>query len=174
MENKPDIIKTIHAEGFEPKRKGRAYWLCCPFHDDKTPSFKVDPARQTFHCFGCGEHGDAISFIQKLHGLSFKDALRYLGIENGKQPQIDHRRRKKRELVKAFGEWRDCYYQELCSQRRTYVEMTRDLKTMDQVESMAWMLHELTLIEHRLNVLFNGSDEEKYMLFREVKENGKV
>ena len=48
----------------ELKRKGRLYEACCPFHEEKTPSFKVDPSRGTWRCFGaCGEGGDVLSFV---------------------------------------------------------------------------------------------------------------
>ena len=58
---------------------GSKYKCCCPFHHEKTPSFFVDPIRNTWHCFGaCGEGGDAIAFIQKKESLSFIDAIRHL------------------------------------------------------------------------------------------------
>lgn len=173
MENKPDLIETIHREGFDPKQQGRSWWLPCPFHPDRTPSMKIDPDRQTFFCFSCNEGGDVIVFIQRLHGLSFKEALKHLGMETGKPPKIDHREKKKRELVKEFRAWRDAYYMELCRQRLFYESMTRDLKDMEQVELVAWMFDELPLIEHKLDILFNGTDEEKYDLYREEIENGK-
>lgn len=54
----------------ELKQRGRDFWGCCPFHEEKTPSFKVDPKKQTWHCFGCGEGGDALDFIMKAEGLN--------------------------------------------------------------------------------------------------------
>ena len=75
--NKPDIKLIIEQEGIELKR-GKAL---CPFHSERTPSFMVNRNKQTFHCWGCGEHGDVISFIMKLKGISFEDALIYVGIK---------------------------------------------------------------------------------------------
>ena len=57
--------------GYEPNR---ANFICCPFHSEKTPSMKI--YKQNYHCFGCGEHGDIVSFVQKLFGLSFPDTLK--------------------------------------------------------------------------------------------------
>ncbi|MGL4831901.1 MAG: DNA primase, partial [Propionibacteriaceae bacterium] len=57
----------------------------CPFHDEKTPSFHVNPARGFYHCFGCGEGGDAIAFLQKLNNLSFAEAIEHLADRTGVQ-----------------------------------------------------------------------------------------
>lgn len=53
------------------KKAGANYKACCPFHDEKTPSFNVRPDKGFYHCFGCGVHGDAISFIREFEGLGF-------------------------------------------------------------------------------------------------------
>ena len=66
--------------GIEVKRNGMA---CCPFHDDKNPSMKVD---QRFHCFGCGEDGDVIDFTAKLFNLSPKEAAEKLELLAKKHP----------------------------------------------------------------------------------------
>lgn len=62
-------------------RSGRNWKGCCPFHDDRTPSFVVYDHH--FHCFGCGEHGDAIDFVRKTKGGAFMDAVNSLGAEAG-------------------------------------------------------------------------------------------
>jgi DNA primase len=65
------------------KKAGRNFKGLCPFHDEKTPSFNVSPDRQIFHCFGCGEGGDAIGFLMKHEALSFPEAARVLAGECG-------------------------------------------------------------------------------------------
>ena len=56
-------------------RNGQNYWGCCPFHNEKTPSFSVNEEKGFYHCFGCGEHGDIISFTMKHNNLDFKAAI---------------------------------------------------------------------------------------------------
>lgn len=68
----------LFSERTEVKQRGRDFWCCCPFHQEKTPSCKIDPVTQTWHCFGCGEGGDAISYIRKLDDVGFVDAVRFL------------------------------------------------------------------------------------------------
>lgn len=60
------------------KRIGRHLKACCPFHGEKTPSFMVQPEKQTFHCFGCGVGGDVFSFVMRHENMSFPEALRHL------------------------------------------------------------------------------------------------
>jgi len=72
-----DIVDLI-ASYIPVKRAGSSYKANCPFHNEKTPSFHINPQRQSFKCFGCGEGGDAFSFVMKHEGLSFVDAVRKL------------------------------------------------------------------------------------------------
>ena len=77
-------IKEV-VEGYVPlERKGSNYMGLCPFHEDHHPSLIVNPEKQTFHCFACGEHGDAIAFVQKMEHCSFMEAVGKLKMENGK------------------------------------------------------------------------------------------
>lgn len=59
-------------------RKGKEFMACCPFHEEKTPSFTVSPSKQFYHCFGCGEHGTAIGFLMDYGNLSFVEAVEEL------------------------------------------------------------------------------------------------
>jgi len=71
-------IAEIIGEHVSLKRAGTNLKGLCPFHSEKTPSFTVNPERKTYHCFGCGEGGDAISFMMNFHRLSFAEALKEL------------------------------------------------------------------------------------------------
>jgi len=77
-----DIVSLI-SENIELKKAGANYLGLCPFHAEKTPSFSVSPARQFFHCFGCGESGDVFSFMMKFHRLTFPEALKELARRAG-------------------------------------------------------------------------------------------
>jgi DNA primase len=72
-----DIVELI-ASRVPLKKAGREYKACCPFHDEKTPSFWVSPDKQFFHCFGCGAHGTALGFLMQYDTLSFTDAVEEL------------------------------------------------------------------------------------------------
>jgi DNA primase len=77
-----DIVELISS--YLPlKRSGGNYQGLCPFHGEKTPSFNVNPARQIFHCFGCGVGGNSVTFVMKMEGLSFPEAVRRLGSRVG-------------------------------------------------------------------------------------------
>lgn len=72
-----DIVEVI--ERYLPLKKGGAnYFACCPFHGEKSASFSVSPTKQFYHCFGCGAHGSAISFLMEYSGLGFIDAVKEL------------------------------------------------------------------------------------------------
>lgn len=64
-------------------RKGQNYWGCCPFHNEKTPSFSVNEEKGFYHCFGCGEHGDIISFTMKTNNIDFRAAITELAAQAG-------------------------------------------------------------------------------------------
>lgn len=64
-------------------RKGREHWGCCPFHNEKTPSFSVSDEKGFYHCFGCGAHGDVIGFVMRAQGLPFPEAVERLAAEAG-------------------------------------------------------------------------------------------
>ncbi|MCL2882396.1 MAG: DNA primase [Coriobacteriia bacterium] len=72
-----DLVGLI-GERVQLKQRGRQWWGCCPFHNEKTPSFKVDPASGLWHCFGCSEGGDAFGYVMRTEGMDFAEAVRFL------------------------------------------------------------------------------------------------
>ena len=86
IKSRIDIVSYVQRYVPGLKKAGRNHKACCPFHNEKTPSFVVNPARQSWHCFGaCAEGGDLFTFAQKVHGWDFKEALRELAHEAGVQ-----------------------------------------------------------------------------------------
>ena len=72
--NRVDVIDVID-KSVPLKKAGSNYVACCPFHQEKSPSFTVSPSKQFYHCFGCGAHGSALSFLIEYQGMSFVDAV---------------------------------------------------------------------------------------------------
>ena len=85
--NRVDIVDVIDA-AVPLKKAGANHVACCPFHNEKSPSFNVSPSKQFYHCFGCGAHGTAIGFLMEYQGLSFVEAIEELAQKVGvKVPQ---------------------------------------------------------------------------------------
>lgn len=82
LKSKADI-QDIISSYVNLKKTGKNYSGLCPFHKEKTPSFSVDTVKQLYHCFGCGEGGDIISFIQKTENLDFKETVEFLAKKVG-------------------------------------------------------------------------------------------
>ena len=96
-----DIIEVI-SQYISLKRSGRNYFGLCPFHNEKSPSFSVSPDKQIFHCFGCGVGGNVISFISKIEGIGFKEAIEVLAEKaNIQLPTIENSVDSKKEELKA-------------------------------------------------------------------------
>ncbi|WNB17162.1 DNA primase [Marivirga arenosa] len=76
-------IEEVVGDYVPLKKKGQNLWACCPFHDEKTPSFSVAPNKGIYKCFGCGKAGDSIQFIMDLEGLNFPEAIRQLAEKYG-------------------------------------------------------------------------------------------
>ncbi|QDC45009.1 DNA primase [Methylophilus medardicus] len=80
--NRVDIVEVID-KSVPLKKAGTNYSACCPFHNEKSPSFTVSPTKQFYHCFGCGAHGSALSFLMEYNGLSFVEAIHDLARQIG-------------------------------------------------------------------------------------------
>ncbi|GMQ87014.1 MAG: hypothetical protein BMS9Abin08_0212 [Gammaproteobacteria bacterium] len=92
--NRIDIVEIIDSR-LSLKKTGREYQACCPFHNEKTPSFTVSPNKQFYHCFGCGAHGSAIGFLMDYENLEFPEAIeelaRSVGVDVPREAGSDFR-----------------------------------------------------------------------------------
>ena len=113
-----DIVELVGAR-VALKKMGGTYKGCCPFHHEKTPSFQVNPVRQRYHCFGCGEDGDIFSFLMKQDGLTFHDAIRTLAERVGVviQQDVDYNA-KNRDLLYALHAELAAFYQRCLKQTK--------------------------------------------------------
>ena len=94
LAEKNDIVEVVSSY-VSLTYKGGSYWACCPFHNEKTPSFHCDKAKQFYHCFGCGKGGSVINFIMEIENLSFPDAVEFLARRAGMEVPDDGDREKR-------------------------------------------------------------------------------
>lgn len=125
-----DVVSLI-SERIVLKQKGRLYWGLCPFHGEKTPSFKVDPGTQLWHCFGCGRGGDAFGFVMESDKVDFPDAIRLLAeraridiVEEQGGTSVPHGR--KDRLIAACDEAAAFYHRVLTGSREANPAKARE------------------------------------------------
>jgi DNA primase len=102
--SRTDVVEVVDSR-VKLKKAGKNYQACCPFHNEKTPSFTVSQDKQFYHCFGCGAHGNAISFIMEFDRLEFVEAIeelaRYHGLEvpreKGSRPAMSEEKKQQQQ-----------------------------------------------------------------------------
>ncbi len=102
-------LSSVIAPHVKLTRAGREWKACCPFHNEKTPSFTVNDEKHFYHCFGCGAHGDAIRFLTENRGLPFMDAVKELAAKAGMDvpapdPKAKERADRAASLTDVMGE----------------------------------------------------------------------
>lgn len=123
-----DLVALI-SETMPLRQKGRLFWGLCPFHGEKTASFKVDPGTQLWHCFGCGLGGDAFGFVMKTQNLEFPDTVRLLAdrarIEIVEEGGSGMPRGRKERLVEACEAAADYFHKTLTASTDPGAEAAR-------------------------------------------------
>ncbi|MGN0091708.1 MAG: CHC2 zinc finger domain-containing protein, partial [Alistipes sp.] len=110
-----DIVDVI-GDYVTLKRKGANYQACCPFHNEKTPSFVVSPSKGVFKCFGCGKGGNAVTFVMEHENVTYPEALKIVakkyGIEVREKEltEEDIRRNDNRESMFTLNSWAADYF----------------------------------------------------------------
>ena len=146
---KPDIISVLEREGIELKRKGNSLWTTCPFHSEKTPSFKVDHERQTF-----------------------RDAISYLGISPVKPSreaiQKAEREKHKQELVRDFKEWCVRYANDVYSLYQDIQDAKAMVKTMEDAEAIAGLYHMENTVLNESRIMDSNDEKAKFQLYMDI------
>lgn len=110
LRGQADIVRIV-GDYVALKKRGANYLACCPFHQEKTPSFNVNPARQLFKCFGCGKAGDVFGFVMEIEGVSFPDAVRTVADKCGvplpeqTESRETEERDRLRDLLLQMNQW---------------------------------------------------------------------
>lgn len=171
MIDKPlDLVGIVEGAGVELRPQGNRHVGLCPFHNEQSPSFTVFPDGH-FKCFSCGEYGDAIDFIQRLHVCGFREALKILGIKQGAMtPELAEQIKKRtlqKELMQAFRLWEARAADELSLLVRTGRRVIdRLINTEAGLERYGNTYHWVTLWEYHFDILCNDDDETKLELCR--------
>lgn len=140
-----DILEVAQNEGLHLKKQGINYFASCPFHSERTESFSINPKKQIYKCFGCGEGGDVISLLSSLQGISpGKIIYRYakdFGLINDKKPS--RKREKEIQLHAIKYEFKkkeesnfDVVYRFLCDKTHAFRRSMKEAKTMREVKAM--------------------------------------
>ena len=145
------MCEVLERYGYEPNKKG---FMCCPFHLEKTPSMRIYD--KDYHCFGCSEHGDVITFVQKLFNLSFLDVLKKIDVDFGLNLYGDH----------TFEELRKSHYQ----QKKLQAERERKKQEKEQANNEYWAAFDewKRLEDNKCKYAPKTPDEELHPLFFEA------
>jgi DNA primase catalytic core len=155
MHERPNIVEVISS--FVSLRKsGQEFVGFCPFHSEKHPSFSVNEGKGLFYCFGCGEGGDVITFVEKIQKVDFKGALHFLGITKGLQSRKQIREfEQKRARAREIFWWAQAISNRVASalrnlgQKEWVAEEGLHLPSVDK----SLLAEELALIRHQWDLL---------------------
>lgn len=140
IRNRLDIVDLVR-EYVKLEKAGVNYRALCPFHSEKTPSFFVNPVRQRWHCFGsCSEGGDIFSFVMKIEGVEFADALRILAAKTGVElKKQDPKIRSERQRVYEICEWANRFYEDKIKSRSDVTDYLKK-RGIGQDEIKLWRI----------------------------------
>src|SRR4028118_2342872 len=118
IQQSADILEVV-GDFVSLKKRGSNWIACCPFHNEKTPSFSVSPAKGIYKCFGCGKAGDSIRFVMDVESMGYVDALKYLAkkynieIEERELTSAEELQQTERESLLIALNYAKNYYQQL-------------------------------------------------------------
>ena len=163
LNSRLDIVSVVSA--YLPlTKKGSNHWGLCPFHHEKTPSFSVNEARQSFHCFGCGKGGGAIRFVMEVENISFPDAVGKLAQQMGMEVPEDN---------PGDGQWRE-RRKKILELNKEAARFYRDMLSRPEGETVARYIREKRRISPKFSARFGlGAAPDSWdSLIRAMAEKG--
>ena len=135
LKRKNDLV-SIASNYLRLEQKGRRFWACCPFHNEKTPSFSINAEDGIYYCFGCKESGDVIKFVEKMENIEFYDAVKFLADKAGMQvpdlkptEEVTKRQKFKERLLSAldyaYKHYQDNLYNKDAVVAQNYIKMRK-------------------------------------------------
>ncbi len=172
-------IDELVSEYLSLKPAGAHLKALCPFHAEKTPSFIVSPERGTFHCFGCGKHGDIFTFYQEIEGLDFKDALQRLADKAGVElKQASYRKEDKAKherLLKIMQNAKEFYKEELRKNQEAQKYLKERALSQATIERFelgfapdSWD----SLLKYLISLSFSEAEIEEVGLIKKTEKGG--
>ncbi len=160
VRSKTDIV-DVASRYMTLNRRGGSFWACCPFHNERTPSFSIKPDGQFYKCFGCGESGNVITLVMKLENVDFMTALEMLaknaGLEMPTSEEGEEMRRKKRE--------RDRMYQIIKLTTEFYYNNLQNNKNTPQAKYLQSRgINDEMIKKFQIGASLNFDDLPKYLL----------
>lgn len=156
VKERVDIVRVAEYFGIKKKQ-------CCPFHNERTPSFSISQSKQIFHCFGCGVGGDCITLVSKLLNINAYESAKQLNnifnlnVEfEGKTSKIEINKYKQKQLAKQrFKEWEEKTFILLCS----YYQNLKGIEKYKEQEK----------VEYFIDIFISGTEEDK-LWFKQTEE----
>ncbi len=131
----------------------------------------VNPEKQSFRCWGCGESGDVYTFVMKTRGISFPETLQYLGTCGNLPVGTNPLEVKRRELVKKFNSWCSDYSKYICERLRLCNRIDALMRTPENlaIDGVSEMYLLLDVYQYHLAILGGADDKSRFELYQEVK-----
>lgn len=162
---KPDILQTLSREGIEVTRN-KAH---CPLHEDDTPSLFVYPDSNSWYCYGCCVGGDAVEFIRKHRGMSYREAVAYLGIRE----YIPNKRDiKKRQLINEYKTWMQGYTTTHNNCMRLIDHHVLSVKSVDDMNPEIYHLWQV--LKYRIELFFDNDGKDNTVMLAIYADDSEI
>ena len=134
--NRVDVVEVVDRK-VQLKKAGANFVACCPFHKEKTPSFSVSPSKQFYHCFGCGAHGSAISFLIEYDGMTFVEAVNELantaGLKVPNEQNVDTKEVKNNQKLEQVMQSTNIFFQKQLRQSNKAIAYLKERGLTGQI-----------------------------------------